>query len=121
MFYFGCIETTGHYWWAPGPERCQRPTLCPWVIIDLTTLRGHKGWDQTEGIAHLKHRDGWTLLGFWDRPVDDRFGSNSVFVTDNILSGDEMLQQAREAFPGVWARYPFEVRIGNEWDREKRL
>jgi hypothetical protein len=117
MFYFGCVETTGHYWWAPGPEPCKRPALCPWVLIDLAALplpRDHRDADQNEGDGYIRRKDGWTLLGFWDRSVDDRFGSNSVFVVEEDLSANEMMAQARETFPSIWARFPFEVRIRDE-------
>lgn len=52
----------------------------------------------------LSHRDGWTVLGFWDRTGDERGKSCSAFVAHGILTGHEMLAAAESVFPAIWKR-----------------
>jgi hypothetical protein len=65
-----------------------------------------------EALLHHRERAGvtWTALAFWDRSVDDRYGSNSVFILRGALSFEEAVTLAREQFPEVWARFSFTVR-----------
>lgn len=114
VFYFGCCSESGHYLWRPGP----RPYLC-----DGATLRHGQPWGaridaslcvrgvQVEGLALIHHKDGWTALAFWDRSVDTRPGSNSVFLADGTHTFDQMVAIAKEHFPTVWQRFKFDVRL----------
>lgn len=109
IYYFGCIGDAGHYMHGPRGERRERQIFDrnPW---------GH-GVDgglcapgpQVQGRALLHHKDHWTALAFWDRSVDDRSGSNSVFLAEGDFDFGHMLQLAHEHFPQVFARFTFEV------------
>jgi hypothetical protein len=117
-FYFGCIRESGHYLWGNhrGQPYKDRGT---WDIQRALTVKvGFDGIDgklqpqrsQQRGEALLSHSwTGWTALGFWDRTVDTRPGSNSTFLCDQRLSFDEMLADAQEHWPTIFARLPFEI------------
>jgi hypothetical protein len=66
---------------------------------------------QPEGLAKLTHKDGWTLLSFWDRSVDKRNNSNSNFIQEGEFTFEQMVEQAKEKFPGIWERFKFEVKL----------
>lgn len=124
--YFGCWGGTGHFLSDarghmardirrefPLHERrvdgafCGDPALAEYQR-DRTHWRGDEE-HQPEGRARLHHIDGWTVLAFWDRSVDDRFGSNSAFLLPGILSATEAHAAAKAAFPAVWDRFRFAV------------
>lgn len=118
-YYFGCWLHPGHFFFEPGMKRAPRevarsrhssdrdqPQIVPWgygVDGQLCPRRGRQG----EALVH--HRDGWTALAFWDRSVDDRGGSNSVFLFEATLDFPAALAKARETFPEVFARFDFDV------------
>lgn len=126
VFYFGCIRRPGHYWWRaegadgkdfkgiPSPPASPRP----WELKELPREHEVDGklapigsFDQVEGVANLVDLlPGWTLLAFWDRSVDGRQGSNSVFAVEGKHDFDATVAAARAAFPSVWARFKFEVK-----------
>jgi hypothetical protein len=116
VFYFGCMGQSGHYLHDPAIKGRVRVVVPPdWPAawgphgggLDGTLLA--KGAPQVEGVAQLHHVDGWTALAFWDRSVDNRGGSNSVFVTRGLLDFDTMRTAAEVAWPQVFARLSFTV------------
>jgi hypothetical protein len=70
----------------------------------------HRAPEMPQGVAALHHKDGWTALAFWDRSGDSRPNSNSAFLFDETLDFDAALAAAREHFPALFERFPFEVR-----------
>jgi len=64
---------------------------------------------QPEGFATVTRVAGLTIVAFWDRSGDRRFGSNSAFVADGEHCFDEVMAAAREAFPSIFKRFTFEV------------
>lgn len=111
LYYFGCIDITGHYLWASEQRKLWDFDLIPWgIAIDgkLCPPDDPKN-GQPQGPAALHHKDGWTALAFWDRSVDRRSGSNSAFIADSILPFVQMVKIAREKYPSVWLRLPFDV------------
>jgi hypothetical protein len=111
VLYFGCWDRPGHFLFQPNGQ---------WPLSHATPFgsfgeqldRDHyKPEEQTEGVARLTHDSGWTILAFWDRSVDRRSGCHSTFLAPGTWSAEEMIAGAREAFPSVWARYRFEVRM----------
>ena len=72
---------------------------------------GGKGEEFPQGQARLTHIKGWTVVSFWDRTGDSRGNSNTAFVFDERLSGEDALRIAREKFPELFARFTFEVEI----------
>lgn len=71
--------------------------------------RRESGRDETEGRALLTHSNGWTVIAFWDRSGDKRFGSNSAFFVEAELTYDQLLRAAKQQWPEVWARFTFPV------------
>lgn len=59
---------------------------------------------QPEHVACLYHRDGWTMISFWDRSMDHRFSSNGNFIVEGTHDFDTACTLAREVFPSVWDR-----------------
>lgn len=116
-FYFGCVGTSGHHLHTPDLRTASRagpftPAMldtpfCPGMTPDA---RGMTPREQPEGVARLTHVEGWTVLAFWDRSIDNRHGSHSTYVLRGTLAYDDAARLAREAFPRVWARYRFDVR-----------
>ncbi len=119
-YYFGCWGRSGHFLWTPDADtRDQDRRLLPWPKIDGVLCPGPRhrrsgevaNEDESQGSAAIHYRDGWTALAFWDRSVDSRHGSNSVFLFRGTLSADEILSAARKAFPAIFARFTFEITI----------
>ena len=54
--------------------------------------------------------NGFTIVSFWDRSSDKRFGSNSSFIEFGHYQFNEMIALARIAFPKLFARFDFEIR-----------
>lgn len=124
VFYFGCARYVGHYWWRPGgvdsegspchprtPSREELDELLREGDVDgkLVPVNRTDERDQPEGRALLHVRDRWTLLAFWDRSVDGRHGSNSVFAIEGVHDFASAVEAARAAFPTVWVRFSFPV------------
>lgn len=65
---------------------------------------------QTEGVAKLHHKNGWTALAFWDRSGDSRGNSNSVFIFEGTWTYDQVLELAHEHFPESFERFDFELK-----------
>jgi hypothetical protein len=118
-YYFGCYKETGHFWFK---ER-QRVKACEVPLFHgfhpdgtFAPLRSGK-WrfaeECPEGIAQLVHASGagesWTILAFWDRSVDQRGKSNSLFLIPGNLTFTEAIKVAREEWPEIFARFKFEV------------
>lgn len=128
-YYFGCWRVPGHHFWLPGsdghPYRPDRDELIamaggyphttqadppggpaiPWGYrVDGGLLRSH-----VQGRATVHHLGGWTALTFPDYSVDDRPGSHSTYVFDEVLDFDAALAAAREHFSAIFERYDFDV------------
>ena len=118
VFYFGCYKTHGHYMRASdangklrySKEEHEFTYKNPWSYkIDCGLCPKTDGYE-TEGIAALNHKDGWTALSFWDRSIDDRHKSNSNFLAEGTLDFTEMLNISKEHFPEIFERFKFEVK-----------
>lgn len=121
VYYFGCIERAGHYLWTrgthgPRTDHDRERTL----TLLFGGLDGVLCWsnaparysyerDETEGLALVTHRAGWTALAFWDRSVDKRGGCNSAFIAEGTLTFAQLVRRAKSRWPEVWARFSFEV------------
>ncbi len=127
MFYFGPWDSAGHYVCDESGHSVDRETerSLPWGCygdvqhpIDCCLQPGcykdrdgrieHRG-QQIEGPAILHHRGGWTALGFWDRTIDTRSNSNSVYIAEGTFTFDEMVFMARTRFAHRWNKMRFEV------------
>lgn len=53
----------------------------------------------------------WTILSFWDRTHDKRYGCCSSFVLKGALNFEDALAAAQEAFPQVFDKIGFEIKM----------
>jgi hypothetical protein len=106
FYFFGCIDGPGHFMHAAdgSPRRYYHDQ--PFGKLDGGL---QPTGQEIQGRALVHHRDGWTAVSFWDRSVDKRGGCNGNFLANKTLSFDEMMVLAREHFPRVMARFPFEI------------
>lgn len=121
VFYFGCWGEPGHYLFRPRGLAATREEgrSLPWPHMDTTLAPGPRhprygeveSKDQHQGHAALHRRCGWTALAFWDRSLDRRHNSNSVFVAEGTHSANDMLSLAREHFPEIMQRFTFAIRV----------
>lgn len=128
FYFFGVFTEVGHHWF-PADRYAQDktpygPTGCPWgdrhvdaFLCPDSTSRENRETPreaQVEGLARLHHKDGWTALAYWDRSgPDKRYGCNSNFVAEGVLSFEQMLALARRHFPHVIDRTKgkFDIRL----------
>lgn len=101
VFYFGCNNRPGHFWYRPGMEYWRGPLSLAAEKIDGTFAPKSSG---DEGRCTLTHLEGWTILAWWDYSVDIRPGSNSAVVAKGTFDFDEMTALLDERFPTVSLR-----------------
>lgn len=112
IYYYGCYRDIGHRMLQPRSLVCSQTELeflhaNPWgVEIDGDLCPPGVQW---EGQALIHHKDGWTVLAFWDRSIDSRPNSNSNFLAKGIFDFEQMLALAREHFPEVISRFHFQI------------
>jgi hypothetical protein len=123
MFYFGPLYESGHYMYRENGQTVYSEDRkdIPWQGWDIDGKlqpgcfvdRGR--WDhrgpENEGEALLHHKDGWTALSFWDRTIDTRYGCNSTYIAEGILTFEQMVELAKARFPKRWGMMKFEVRL----------
>ena len=120
-YYFGCVSEMGHY---PFNTRYRTPSIE--VSRALTSYDGGQKGNtilpygfkdsskQVEGHAGLTYQAdlGVTVLAFWDRSIDHRGGSwSGFFLPGKISEPAEAIEAAKEAFPDIWQRFTFEVKV----------
>lgn len=109
-FYFGCIREPGHFLFCPELKRHYDPPEgfpCKIHILDGGLLP--PGLPQVEGRASTSHINGWTIMSFWDRSVDARYGCNSNFVLKGKFEFEEILQNSRYYFAPIFSRFAFPI------------
>jgi hypothetical protein len=115
VYYFGCIDTTGHYMHPSTPAQTLEERRAVSELIYTNPWRANIDsglcpvGPEIEGLAVLRQKDGWTVLSFWDRSVDHRGKSNSNFLAQGIFTFDEMIGLAQEHFPQVMKRLGFVI------------
>jgi len=100
----------GHVWSHRGAERfvprawrCPDPTL---VWNAQTAIRYSGEYEQEQGAACLRMRDGWTALSWWDRSGDMRPGSNTTLAAEGAFTFKQMLEILQMKFPHIHERQP---------------
>jgi len=110
FYYFGCMSEAGHYFFSRDSRMSRdidSPQGNPWGYSVDGKLCPTGA--QTQGLLQLHHKDGWTAIAFWDRSVDERPGSCSVFLCPGTKNAVEMLTLAAERFPNVMRRFNFSL------------
>ena len=131
ILFFGCWGEAGHYLRdvqgreprlasPQGPVRWR--DFIPWGtrIDGGLAPRTNGGGQATEGLAAFHQNTAWVgcpgeivwcAISWWDNSVDSRPGSSATFLADHRCSPAELLAEAREAFPEVFARLKYEVQL----------
>jgi len=112
-FYSSCWWREGHGLWAKTGMSAKLPcdypqSLMPWKIDAKLAPKMNC---QPEGLLSHGKTDGWSWIAFWDRSVDQRFGSNSAFIVRGDHDFISVMQISRAYFPQIWKRFNFEVRM----------
>ena len=108
--YFGCL-TSGHYLFDSKFHHIWSSSSgIAWMERLDGVLPPQKG-EEIEGEACIHIIHGWTVIAFWDRSVDTRNKSNSIFFIPGIRTGEWALAEARKTFPSIFERFAFEVRL----------
>lgn len=110
-YYGGCIGQAGHCIFDIHGQAHYRNLPIPWESWDGPLQPKHTGIEG-QALIHYKREEGgpiWTCLSFWDRTVDKRGNSSSNFFADSHLSFADALADAREHWPDIFRRFPFEI------------
>jgi hypothetical protein len=83
--------------------------LCPWSRLEIDREVDHRD-PQTEGESWIRHRDGWTLLQWWDRTGDPRGGSSAGLLVEMKIDADNLLALGGLAFPGIFKRFHYGIK-----------
>lgn len=67
--------------------------------------------EQIEGDAAMHYRHGWTILAWWDRSVDKRFGCNAAIVALGRWSFEGMMYRGSKFFPDIMRRFKYKIRL----------
>lgn len=114
--YFGCVGRVGHYVYVPGDHgpvtpHFMRGRKLTWTTICDGGLMDCNREEQIEGVATWSHIKGYSIVSFWDRTVDSRFGSSSSFLVRGMHSFSEVIEAAREVFPSIFKRFKFNITL----------
>jgi hypothetical protein len=127
VMYHGCWAGVGHHLHMVDGYRPKDPAFRAWEMRANSPSRfisNGMNWQckrklpgispETEGFARVTHvmcdfGKEWTVLGFWDRMVDTRYNSWSMFIATGTHDFDTMVQLAKRDFPHIWQRITFEV------------
>lgn len=110
MFYFGCKNGAGHYAHDVRGNYLGRHWLNK---LDGRTAPKRNRAELPQGHCSLSYTTGndndppYTLVSFWDRSVDSRPGSNSIFAIPGELKFEEALVAINTNFQWVVSRFRF--------------
>lgn len=105
VYYFGAYSDVGHALYE-RPGVIGSPVLrgsLPWSLADLDTglcSGGHKG-RQVGGHSAIRYKSDrfgnvWTALAIWDKSIDRRENSNSVFLSQGTFTFEQMRELSRQ-------------------------
>ena len=107
--YFGCWLEAGHYPFDVHFNRIPRTTWQGhWLCARDAKLTPRR---EVRGLGLIHYFDGFCVLAFWGTLIDERPGSNSMFLieTDQRLTFTEALEHAKQEFPKVFAHLKFKI------------
>jgi hypothetical protein len=107
VLFWGCYRRAGHFLYGRGLRSVNHTGLLPASLqpMRLDAQLAPKDPKQREGRARLHHLDGWTVIAWWDRSVDERMGSNSALLVRGTHSFGAVLLAAADAFPELLPRF----------------
>lgn len=130
-YFFGCKykDNVGHALHdSQGNSDYRTPSWFPpaFALLDGDLVPDPKNQGGPEGLAkhhqsqqHIAEsansilgNDGWwSAIAFLDRSGDSRSGSNTVFIVSGKHDFEAVVEISKKAFPKIWERFPFEVRL----------
>lgn len=113
LYFFGCWNDGGHHLFGPDSRRIAKPERfgIPITPAKLDADFAPKDPRQTEGRATVTHLHGWTIVAWWDRAGDDRYGSNSAFLMKGEHTLTAVLLEAGEQYPELLPRFATLVEV----------
>ena len=116
LHFFGCASEAGHRLHGRLRSRYSLPPELRDRIDNGTTQSGLKDRygnvvrdDQVEGHARLNTIAGWTVLVWWDRTGDNRFGSHSNLLAPGTWTAEQLLEAGRLRFPWLFERITYKI------------
>lgn len=109
VLFHGCDGRPGHYLHSKDGVHWRYESV-PWgTMLDAGLLTNdYYGCDsRPDGKYVVQQKDGWTAVAFWDRSGDGRGGSNSVFLVNAEITGEELITLARQQWPEIFNRPNF--------------
>jgi hypothetical protein len=111
--YCGCHGRTGHFFFFPGMNQIIVHNSSPSLLKLDTGFAPQDTYAEGEAWYH-SGRSGdtrYNVISFWDNSVDSRPGSHSTFLILGDRSFNDALAECRKAFPEVFARFKFEIKL----------
>ena len=113
--YFGCIERVGHYLWEPPniSSHKSKSAVHKWLYNKDGAFAPKD--TRKQGLACIRYLSDdannkkYTIISFWDNSVDNRGGSNSIFLTEGKYDFDEALTIIKEVCPNIFKRFNFPI------------
>ena len=120
IIYLGCNRGAGHFHFVPGMRSLHSFDSKAYELNFPALCKLDGGFapqdteDEGEAWYHIANVNGvrYNVLSFWDSSVDERGGSNSTFLLISPpKSFAEAIAECRAAFPEVFQRFKFEVKL----------
>ena len=119
LIYLGCHERPGHHFFTAGMRGLY--SVAPAYQLNAYVLHQLDGRfapqdTEEEGLAWFHcatvNDIPYMVISFWDRSVDERYGSNSTFlIIGQSKCFNDALADCKAAFPEVFRRFKFEVKL----------
>ncbi len=116
LIYCGCHGQVGHYFFMAGMRslttlvrEANHSELCKLDtgFAPQDTNKEGEAWFHSERVGEIRY----CVISFWDRSVDSRPGSHSTFLLFADKCFNDALADCRAAFPEVFSRFKFEVKL----------
>lgn len=134
ILFYGCWtdksgnSDTGHYFAGPrGQEQYSMrrrhdgqiedhpERYVPWGfkvdggLAPRSAVNGIAAFSQDVVRLGAPEEQWWSAISWWDNSVDTRPGSSATFLADRRCGPIELLEEARAAFPQIFARFKYEI------------
>lgn len=105
-YYFGDVDGALGAFAFRGPNRsgplpAADVSALPPAVVGLASSPAACGDTLTDGHGARAEVDGWTVLGFWDRPPPMLPQGRSVFIVEGARSFAEVMRLAEVQFPST--------------------
>ena len=131
ILFYGCWSDSGHFMYnrhgatprwnkREGGVTDRFEAVVPWGfrVDGHLAPRTGGGGEAPNGVAGFHQNvawvscpgeEVWSALSWWDNSVDKRGGSCATFLADRRCTPSELLTEAQEAFPQIFARFKYAI------------